>query len=472
LRPDRNESGARRRGVVLRVLCLLLLVSGPACGADKGKKPPEPQPPAGASVTPQTTPLPPGRTAEDVAAVVGTTPILRSEVEDQVKAAADQLQADLSDTSISNRLHREILGRLVDEQVLLLEAATENIKVGEDEIKQAVDDEIENNIRSSGGRDAFLAELKKEGMTETDLRQRYHDEARKQMLNSRLIQKVIRPKVEVPDSIAVRKFYDENRSDLPKKPRQFRVQDLFIATKPDSLIERRARENALDVRKKILAGMSFEEAARTYSDDPRGKEGGSLGRASRGQLADRELENAAFDLKVGEVSQPVRSRFGYHLVEVTARDSAGAWVDVSHILFNIPSSKADEVATKERADRVYQEVASGKIDFSEAIHRYSDDAEARGRDGDMGWIPFDNIYGEMKQAVDTLRVGRLSRPVAGDGGYHIFKVLGEQAEGNYAFEEIQDQLKQLAAQQAMEKELRSWLQELRKKYFVEVRAHW
>ncbi len=90
----------------------------------------------------------------------------------------------------------------------------------------------------------------------------------------------------------------------------------------------------------------------------------------------------------------------------------------------------------------------------------------------MGWIPFDNFFGDMKATVDTLRVGRLSRPIAGDGGYHIFKVLGEQAESNYAYNEIQDQVKQAAAQQVMEKELRTWLEQLRKKYFVEIRAHW
>jgi len=440
-----------------RLLFIGLLLSGlclPGLGWAQGE---------GGSASPP----PAGRTTEEIAAVVGTRTILRSEVEEQVQAVAQQLQMDLSDTTVAGQLRRDVLGRLVDDQVLLLEAEAQAIKVTDEEVQQSVDEEIQSNVEQMGEQ-GFRDELRKEGLTEAELRARYAEEARKQILARRLIQKEVQPKVVLPET-AARDFFDENRDQLPKKPRQLRIQDLFVATRPDSVIERRALERAQDVRQKILDGMPFEEAVRTYSDDPRAQDGGRLGRVMRGQLSLKDVEDAAFALAPGEISQPVHSQAGYHLLKVEAKDPGGEWVELSHILFSVSSTRADEVAARDRAEKIYRELASGAISFPEAVRRYSDDSAGKERDGDLGWIPADNVYGEMKTVADTLRVGRLSRPVAGDGGYHIFRVQGVQAEGDYAFEEIEDQLRQLAGQKAMEKELRSYLDQLRKKYFVDIR---
>jgi len=268
-----------------------------------------------------------------------------------------------------------------------------------------------------------------------------------------------------------RRFFEENRSQLPKKPRALRVQDLFLRTRPDSLLSQRALATAKDVRVKVLGGLSFEDAAARFSDDPRGKEGGTLGRFNKGEL-DPALENAAFALRKGELSQPVETRYGWHILKMVDRDSAGTWVDVKHILIAETPSKVNEDAARERAEAVRADIVSGKIDFVDAIKKYSDDPDAKTRDGDLGWIPIDSFYGDMHAVADTLRVGRISPPVAGDGGFHVFKVLGEQAEGTYTFDEVADQMKQLAGQKAMETQLKSWLEELRKKYPVETKVKW
>lgn len=411
-----------------------------------------------------------GAAVEEIAAVVGDTPILRSEVEQEAQLAAEQLQIATGDTAAYRKLHRDVLDRMVENQLLLLEAKGQNLKVEEDEVAKAVEQQIQNTIRQSGGPAAFQDQLKKQGMTEQELRTRYREEARKQILANKLIQKEVKPQITVSDS-TVRRFYEENRSQLPKKPRALRIQDLFIRTRPDSVVEGRTLQRAEEVRGKILGGLSFADAAAQNSDDPRGKEGGSLGRVARGDL-DPDMEAAALSLPQGQVSQPVRSRFGYHLFLVTDKDPQGEWVELSHILFAITPSHSDEVEAQTRAQKIKEQVLAGTLDFTEAIRRFSDDANSKKQDGDMGWIPIDNFYGEMKAVADTLRVGRMAGPVAGDGGYHVFKILGEQAEGNYSFEEIQDQMKQLALQQELEKQLQSYVDKLRKKYYVEVRTDW
>lgn len=471
LRQTRTGSRATARGLLSCFLAVGALAfhlpaadrwSGPARLVDTALAQSDPGRPAEA---------PPGaRVAEDVAAVVGDTPILRSEVEEQVQMIAEQRQISPSDTAAYNELHRLVLDRLIDDQVLLREAEAQDIKAPPEEVDQLIEQKMQENIRQFGNREALLAQLQKQGMTEQELRTRLREDVRKQILASRLVQKEVRPKVNLPPD-AGRKFFEANRTEIPKKPRSLRIQDLFIRTRPDSVLAHRAHERALDVRQKIADGLPFADAAAKFSDDPRGKEGGSLGRFEKGEL-DSDLEQAAFSLGVGEVSQPVTSRFGIHLVKVTDKDPAGAWVEASHILFAVTPSRSDEEQARERAEDIYQQVTSGKLDFVEAIRRHSEDPDSRSRDGDMGWIPIDGFYGDMRAVVDTLRVGRISRPVSGDGGFHVFKVTGEQAESTYSFDEIEEQMKQYAAQEAMEKELRGWLDQLRKKYFVEIRKAW
>jgi parvulin-like peptidyl-prolyl isomerase len=419
----------------------------------------------------QGVPVPAGeRVVDETVAVVGGSPLLRSELEKRVQGIAEQLQVDLADTSVYNRLHREVLRGMVDDQLLLLEAEARNLKAGEEEINQEVDGAIAAHVQTLGGIEGFQAQLKKEGLTEDELRREYRVEARKKLLAGNLVQQEIRPKVSVTEEMA-RAFFEQNRSQLPPKPRALRLQDLFLRTHADSLVERKARENALDVKAKLQAGLSFEEAAAQFSDDPRGKDGGTLGRFGKGQL-EPALETAAFTQAIGVVGNPVQTPYGFHLVKVTDRDPAGEWAEVKHILIAVVPTKSDEARTRDRAADIRRRIVSSTLEFAAAVRQYTDDPEGKKADGDLGWIPLDQLPEEMRSVADTLRVGRISPPVAGQQGVHLFKVLGEQAEGTYTYDEVADQMRQYAGQQAMEEKLRAWLDELRKKYPVELKISW
>ncbi len=409
-----------------------------------------------------------GKVVEDIAAVVGDKPILKSEVEEQFQALSPQLQIDVADTAAANGLRRDILNRLVDDQVLVLEAKSQSIEVSEEEVRQQVQDAIQKNMEQLGSKQAFDDQLKKEGLTLPQLEQRYTDEARKQLLAQRLIQKDVRPKIALSEE-DVQKFFQENRDRLPKKPRSLHVLDLFVMVRPDSVLDLRARDRAATARNAVLGGMAFEEAAKQNSDAPDAAEGGHLGRFTKDDL-DGDFERAAFTVPVGQVSEPVRSRYGWHVLKVIDRDPAGEWVQLDHILCEVTPTRSDINRTVGDVGKIRADIASGKLSFAEAARKYSDDEESRTKDGDLGWIPMSGFAGEVKNVVDTLKVGRVSQPVAADGGVHVFKLAGEEAEGSYAFDEIKDELRQMAGQQAMETSLREYLDTLRTKYFVEVRT--
>ncbi len=87
----------------------------------------------------------------------------------------------------------------------------------------------------------------------------------------------------------------------------------------------------------------------------------------------------------------------------------------------------------------------------------------------MGWLPIDNFLGDTRGAVDSLRVGGVSRVASVEGGFHLFKLIGEQAETSYTFDEIRDELRGMVENQERQKRLDAYLGELRKKIFVEIR---
>jgi peptidyl-prolyl cis-trans isomerase SurA len=437
-------------------LLLAALVSG-TTGLTAGQTP---STPAGA--------VPTGGVIEGVAAVVGDVPILRSEVEEQFVNLAPQFQVNTSDSSQANQLRREILDNLISEQLLTQEAESTGVKVDDAMVSQAVGQAIESD-RARLGAEGFATQLKREGITEAELRTRYSEEARRELMRRNLIQKEVFSKVSVTDAQVLKQFTD-NREKIGKKPRSLRVLDLFVRTTPDSLIEQAQRGRAGDIRKEIIAGLAFDEAATKYSDDEKSREqGGLLPPFSPGDLGDRTFERVAFSLPVGEVGAPVRTNLGYHIIQVVNRDAQGQTVQIRHILIKVTPTRADESRILTKVESIREEIVSGKLDFAEAVRRYSNDPASREAGGDVGWLAVDNFLGDTRAAIDSLRVGDVSRVAKVEGGYHIFKLTGEQAESDYNFDEIKDELRGMVERDERQKRLEAYLKELRGRHFVEVR---
>jgi peptidyl-prolyl cis-trans isomerase SurA len=407
-----------------------------------------------------------GEVVEKIVAVVEEEPILLSDIELRYQQLVAQGVVDTADTAQARSIRQQILDQLIDDRLILLEAEAQGIQVAGDEVEQAVEDAIQNLITQFGGREAFEEQLRREGLTEEELRQRYREDARKQLLANRLVGQEIRSKVEVTDA-DVRAFYEENRDQLPKKPKLLRVSDIFIRLRPDSMVEARRYAEALQIRQEILDGrVTFEEAARLYSDDPSSDNGGDLGRFQRGDL-DPAFEAAAFRLQPGEISMPVRSRFGYHLIRLDEKAPDGSWARAHHILLALAPSKLDETRARMRAEQVRARLLSGES-FEAVAREVSDDSLSARNGGDLGWLPMDAFQGAVKAVVDTLKLGQISEVIPGDGGFHILKITGQQEPGEYTFEEIREDLTEMVRRQRMEEAYREWMEKLRQKYYVEV----
>ena len=409
-----------------------------------------------------------GIPVEGVLAVVGQEPILRSEVEEQFEMLAPQFRIEPGDTSQGRQLRREILDNLINQQLLDIKAEKLGIEVDPAQVEEAVEQALRAD-RERLGPEGFARQIELEGLTESELRAIYEADLREEFRRRQLLQREVFSKVSVTEA-DLREHFDENRERIGQKPRALRVLDIFVRVTPDSVVEESHRRSAAKIREEILAGLAFDEAARRYSDDERSADqGGLLGRFAPGDLGDRSFEGVAFTLAPGEVSEPVRTNLGYHLVEVVDRDPDGAWTQARHILVGVASSKSDQQRVRQRVERIRERIVSGEISFAEAVRLHSQDLATREQGGDVGWLPIDNFLGETREAVDQLRVGEVSPVAAVEGGFHIFKLVGEQAETEYTFEEVRTELRNIVEMEERQKLLDEYLAELRNETYVEIR---
>jgi parvulin-like peptidyl-prolyl isomerase len=215
----------------------------------------------------------------------------------------------------------------------------------------------------------------------------------------------------------------------------------------------------------VRDGADFATAARRFSQDPGSREqGGDLGWLRRGPPLAPEFEKAAFQLKPGAISNPVESPFGYHVIQV--KRTQPAEIDVRHILLMPAVTDADAQAARELADRVAVEVRDG-VSFDSLQRVYHDQAEER----EAKLVALAQLPPAYQQGLASADSGSVA-PVFllpgpnNRGKYVVAYVTAKTVEGEMAYADVRDAIRNLLSTQLAEER---YVQQLRKSAHVEVR---
>jgi peptidyl-prolyl cis-trans isomerase D len=247
------------------------------------------------------------------------------------------------------------------------------------------------------------------------------------------------------DPDAIRRYYEENREDYDTGERRV-VRGVFFsldATAADST-EVLKRANLLTERAR--AGEDFSELANGYTDDrgnaPAGSEprGGDLGFFGRSRMV-KPFEDAAFAMEEGEISDPVLSQFGYHIIKVDSirytDDKERDQIKARHILINVDPS-GDTLDSVEAAMRTFNESVTGGMDFTEqaGIDGYDIVASDAFQD-DIGFVPVLNVRSQfLVNRVFEAKSGEVLTPQRTDDGWYIIQVADVLLAGIQPFEEV------------------------------------
>ena len=226
----------------------------------------------------------------------------------------------------------------------------------------------------------------------------------------------------------------------------------------------KAYNKAMNIRKKALAkDADFGASADQYSEDPsaKGMEASDQAPARPGNHGDLgyfsvfdmvyPFETGAYNTKEGEISMPVRSDFGYHIIKVNSITDALGSIQAAHIFLQIPfdAPAEDEAAMKQKADNIYKELmAQDGKNWSEMVKQYTDDKGTIARDGALSNFTVSRIVPEFIEACKSLEKGQFAEPIRTMYGYHIIKLLDYSGVGSFEKEKK-------ALTERIEKDMRS-----------------
>lgn len=420
-----------------------------------------------------------GQQLDGIAAVVNNDIVLQSDVEEQLYLFVMRNQVR-PDSVMLDTLRRQILDEMINEKIIYAEAVRQGLTANDAEVSREVDKAL-RDAKQRLGEDGFREQLARENLTEEQLRARYRDEARRQQLAQRLVQKSVPSRPVSPSEAEA--YFRANLDKFPLAPGQLRVSVIQIPVSADSAADAAGRARILDIRRRLAAGEKFAKLAAELSDDTgSARAGGDLGFFPRGAM-EPALEQVIFAQPLGRVSEPVRTPYGWHLVETierdtlknaAGRDSLGEdgqpipEAHARHILVRVPTNDADRERAKALAQRVRGELVNG-MDFGTMVRRYSKYPGPSGPDGDIGFISLGTLMPAIRAGLDTLEVGQVSEPLENQAGFNIFRINERKAERPFELDEIKDQLPEYVAQLRFKDRYAEWVKGLRAKAVVEIR---
>ncbi|QSE98385.1 foldase protein PrsA [Fulvivirga lutea] len=214
---------------------------------------------------------------------------------------------------------------------------------------------------------------------------------------------------------------------------EIRAQHILIKLDEEDTLK--AYNKALEVREMIVNGQPFNEVAQKYSDDPSVKiNNGDLGYFTSFQMV-YPFESAAYNTAEGEISMPVRTQFGYHLVKVLDKRPANGKVQVAHIMLR---HKADTTTVRDKIFEIYEQ-ATGGVDWNELVKQYSEDVNSKNTKGILRAFSVGQMPIEFQEASFQLKdEGQISDPIKTKYGWHIIKLV--KREGIDSFDNMKDMI--------------------------------
>lgn len=348
--------------------------------------------------------------ADKIVATVGDKFILRSDVDNAIADYKRQAQGQEGVTLPS--VCQIMEGQLI-RKALVLQAEKDSIIVTEDEIQNAIDGRIRSFLQQFGSKEV-LEEVA--GRTIIQLKEDFKILIKEQKLADEMQQKIV-DKVKITPT-EVRAFYNKIPTDsLPLYESEVQVLELVMHPKANRDIEEYVIKQLMDYRRQVEAGMSkFDQLIKLYSEDPSSKENlGQFNLNRNEKNFDPAFMSGSFRLKEGQISAPIKSKFGYHLIQLISRTGDDAVV--KHIL-RIPPISNDEInETKNFLDSIRKDILANKYSFGEAVNKHSDDESSKftggavsGRDGST-YVNYDQLPDkDMVVLLKTMKPGDISAP--------------------------------------------------------------
>ena len=397
-----------------------------------------------------------------IVAVVNDDVIMQSELLVRMNMIRSGLEEAGTPAPPDNVLARQVLERLIVDRIQLQLAEEYDLRIEDDELNRTMDDlAARNNLSTS----EFREIMERDGHDFAKLREEIRDE----LLVSQVQQRFVNNRVavssrDIDDYLATVEMQGGGN-------REYRLGHILVSVpegaSPEEIGE--SRERARSLLAELRAGLDFSEAALTHSDGQQALQGGDLGWRRASELPTL-FADVVPTLSRGEISEPIHSPSGFHIVKVLDTSAGQTHVltqtRARHILLQ-PNEVLSEAEARARLRQLRERIVNG-ADFADLARAHSDDPGNAAMGGDLGWAGPGDLHPALEEVMHTLEESEVSAPFETERGWHIVQVVERRAYDGT------EEVRRAGAVRAIrgrkiEEELRTWIRQIREEAYVEYR---
>lgn len=397
-----------------------------------------------------------------IIAIVDQGVITEQELNDRVNTVSSQLEKQGTSLPPKEVLEKQILERLIVDSLQLQLASQTGIKVDDTQLDKTIERIASQNKLTVA---EFKAALESDGLS---LR-KFREDIRNEITISRLRERDVDNRLTVSDGEIDNYLTTQaNRGD---EQDEYEISHILIRAPEDSSPEdlekvRVKTENALQ---ELASGKDFTQVSASFSDTPNALEGGQLGWKNGAQIPTLFLD-AVKGMQVGEISKPLRSPNGFHILKLTNRRGGASTLMIEqtharHILIKL-TEVVSEKDGKQKMDTIKERLDNG-VKFEDMARQYSEDGSASSG-GDLGWVNPGDTVPAFEKTMNELAINEISAPVRSPFGWHIIQVL-ERRKQDVSKEAARLKARQEIRARKSEEAYQDWVRELRDSAFVELR---
>lgn len=367
----------------------------------------------------------------------------------------------------------QILQQLIVNKMLVAQSEIDSIIVSDLEVNSSLDRRMSIMIQQFGGEEAIENAYDK---SIQQIRTEIFDDLKEQLTIERM-RTEIASDLKVTPSEVKQFFNDIPRDSLPYFSTEVSIAQIVIDPEPGKEPKSKVKDLMLDLRSRIEGGEAFADIARQYSQDPgSAANGGNLGFYNRGELAP-EFEAAALSMKPGDLSMPVETQFGFHLIQLL--EKRGNTFSTRHILITPQPDQNDYLKSENFLDSLRTMIVLDSVTFQSAAKDHSDDQTTSSAGGffqdETGAlrVPADQLDPNIFFTIDTMKVGSVTKPMRfqkqdGSYSYRILYYKNRVAPHQASLDIDYQKIANAALAQKQNEKVKTWFDRTRSNIYIEI----
>jgi peptidyl-prolyl cis-trans isomerase SurA len=405
-----------------------------------------------------------GQQIDKIAAVVNEGVVLKSQVDQQYEAVVARLEGQEGQMPPAQVIRQQVLERLVLQEIQAQRAERLGITVSDEMLNSALRDVAQRN---SIPFDQMPMAMARQGIDYAA----YREEMRREIALSLLRQRDVLTRIYVSPR-ELEQALDRQAGQADDNA-EYDVSHILLSLPESATVEQmnQVEQRAQEIQQRAVAGEDFGQLAITYSQAQSALERGKLGWRRAAQLP-QFISEEVVKLEPGQVSPPLRTPTGFHIVKLDAvRGGDGPMVveqvHARHILLR-PTEVQDDATTRQRLEDLRERILAGE-DFAALASITSEDPSSAAQGGDLGWTGPGSFVPDFDEALGKLQENEISQPFRTQYGWHIVQMLGKR------FHDQSDEVRRQRVLTALreskvDEETELWLRRLRDEAYVEYRS--